>query len=167
MCWQKLRWLTISPHSTIFSPRTMKIPRGISPNCLPTCIRSIVSCNSKLAVESIKSNFPRILITCDSHQTGQHCGDIQSGFVHLVELLVNALRRDHVVGNTCRFYIQSSLTVVKSCAGIAGIENIRSFTKFYIPVKHEHAVDGMHGVVHPYPLHIFILLICNLLWLPL
>ena len=34
--------LTISPSSTTFSPLTMNIPRGMSPNFFPTWIRSTV-----------------------------------------------------------------------------------------------------------------------------
>ena len=41
--------LTISPKSTTFSPRTMKIPRGMSPYFLPTWIRSIVRCRARFA----------------------------------------------------------------------------------------------------------------------
>ena len=133
----------ISPHSTIFSPRTMKIPRGISPNCLLTCIRSIVSCNIKLAVESIKSNFPRILITCDSHQTGQHCGDIQSGFVHLVR--TTSKRSEE--GSRGRKHVQVLHTMKSHCPLLTitvQILGIYSHSRgSIIPVKHEHAVDGI------------------------
>jgi len=40
---------TISPMRTTFSPRTRKMPRSMSPNMLPTWIRSMVSCSTKLA----------------------------------------------------------------------------------------------------------------------
>lgn len=48
--------LTISPQSATFSPRTKKIPRGISPYSLPMWIRSIVPCKSKFPREKRKEN---------------------------------------------------------------------------------------------------------------
>lgn len=44
--------LTISPSSTTFSPLTMKIPLGMSPNFFPTWMRSTVWWKTKLAEEA-------------------------------------------------------------------------------------------------------------------
>ena len=41
--------LTTSPSSTTFSPRTTKMPRGMSPYFLPTWMRSIVRCRTRFA----------------------------------------------------------------------------------------------------------------------
>jgi hypothetical protein len=40
---------TTSPRSTTFSPRTRNTPRGMSPNLLPTKMRSIASSNTMFA----------------------------------------------------------------------------------------------------------------------
>ena len=43
---------TTSPSNITFSPLITNIPRGISPYCFPTCIRSTVLCSTKFATAS-------------------------------------------------------------------------------------------------------------------
>lgn len=49
---------TISPNNTTFSPLMMNTPLGMSPYSLPTCILSIVRCNTKLANWSTLRKYP-------------------------------------------------------------------------------------------------------------
>ena len=58
--------LTISPQSATFSPRIMNIPRSMSPYLLPTWIRSIVRCNTKLAAIPKEGENKKSLLVVNS-----------------------------------------------------------------------------------------------------